>query len=378
MNYGCYFYCATCSVVIHADAQHAGRLIRCGRCGHVNRSPTATSRPAPRSNSLKPSQAIALAAIAFASVAFVAMRTTKTPGSRPAHIEVTSTAYVTSISSVSSTNTVPSADSSSHRRREHEIIEGAATKSGDPQLAREYNQINERYFRNELPSIPVIWESRLAEVGPLIANEVTLQGLTDGRLILLNSTIRGNHDETTATLCHEMVHVYLAAIGQRDAKHGPAFQTVLRRLSEQGAFQALWASDAEKRALRSWVDGESVRLDAEFSELAGLRKDLDRRQSLHGVETTDLNARIIVANQIGHGWPSEDEIASVKAERSLISQLLADFNDRVDRVNADSRHFNAEARRYDLMMAYPDGLDEESVVPRKRVLPTTSASTWPS
>ncbi len=333
---------------------------------------------------------IAITVLAFSSIAFVVkegLRSIDTSHQEPVRVPPTNTPEqpstqneapptknATSIPRSSDTGEVVSGDSSDWRRRKHDIVEAAATKSEDPELSQEYRQINEQYFQNELPVIPVIWEPRLAEVGPLIANDMTLRGVTNGRLILLNDTIRGKRDETTATLCHEMVHVYFAVLGQKDEKHGPAFQGVLRRLSEQGAFKAVWASDAEKKALRSWIAHESDRLDAEFSVLDDLSKDIDRQQDRHDMEVTDLNDRIDDANQKGHGWPTGDEIDTVKAEGSLLSQYVADFNDRVDRVNADVRQFNLEARRYNLMMAYPDGLDEESVVRRKQVLPSVSSN----
>ena len=292
---------------------------------------------------------VAIAVIALSSLAFVVVKeaidkshprrvdlpTTHTPGPRPTRDRATRTPKVTSIPSPG-TRSVPPAGFSNSRRLEEEIFESAASKSADPELGREYRQINERYFGNALPTIRVIWEPRLAEVGRMIGNNGTLNGITDGRLILLNSTIRRKRDKTTATLCHEMVHVYLITAGQKDEEHGAVFQHELLRLSEQGAFKGLWAPPAERRALGSWLDGEAVRLKEEASVLADLRKDLEPQQSLD--DMTDLSGRI------------------------------ADFNERVDRKNADARRFSIERGRYELMLAYPLGLDEESVVPRRQVL----------
>jgi len=41
---------------------------------------------------------------------------------------------------------------------------------------------------------------------------------------------------------------------------------------------------------------------------------------------------------------------------------LADFNTRVDDYNAAVLQFNRTVNRYNLMMAYPDGLNEESTI----------------
>src|SRR2546426_228365 len=44
--------------------------------------------------------------------------------------------------------------------KEQEIVDQDAGKAGDPELSKEYQEINERYFGNKLPGIPVLWEPR--------------------------------------------------------------------------------------------------------------------------------------------------------------------------------------------------------------------------
>src|SRR5438093_3848597 len=93
--------------------------------------------------------------------------------------------------------------------KEQEIVDQDAGKAGDPELSKEYQEINERYFGNKLPGIPVLWEPRLAEVGPLIAEDYEEDGLCvfgSNNFILLNSRISRNAAETRRVLCSEMVY----------------------------------------------------------------------------------------------------------------------------------------------------------------------------
>ncbi len=265
--------------------------------------------------------------------------------------------------------------------REREIIVQDAGKLGDPQLNRDHQGVNERYFGNRLSRIPVIWEPRLKEVGPLIGASFELKGLwsAEPRLILLNPAISRNPAETRRVLCHEMVHEYLFNLGDTKTRHGAAFQSELRRLQVEGAFQAIRASEDEKTSLRSWLKAESTRLEGESaglqrenSELDRMRDEIDREKGNVERENDELNQRISSANEQGYGWPSDGEIEAFKDKSRVIDQRVADFNANVadfdasvERHNADSKRFNHNASRYNLMMAYPDGLDEESVIQPK-------------
>jgi hypothetical protein len=78
--------------------------------------------------------------------------------------------------------------------------------------------------------------------------------------------------------------------------------------------------------LRAWLDEESARLDAERSAI--------------------------------DAWRSE-----------VTPEQTAAFNERIERDRRDLVHFNAEVARYNLMIVYPDGLDEAPVPARPTSVP---------
>ena len=249
--------------------------------------------------------------------------------------------------------------------REDEIVTQDSGRSGDPALNAEYQEINERHFANELPTMPVLWEPRLEEVGPLIAENFTIQGLAalhDGRpFIMINPVIGGNPAQLRRTLCHEMVHEYLFTKGDTTTKHGPPFQRILRKLSDEGAFEGEWASESEKTTLKAWLDQESARLNGEKSELDGIRERMEHDREELDFQVKELNQRISAANRQGYGWPGEGEMESVKSNRDTFNRNVENYRDRVETYTADATRFNGQVNRYNLMMSYPDGLDEESV-----------------
>ena len=63
-----------------------------------------------------------------------------------------------------------------------------------------------------------------------------------------------------------------------------------------------------------------------------------------------------------------EQLASERPDSDAHGTRVADFNARVTRANADAQQFNKEAERYNLMMSYPDGLDEESLVQARTAL----------
>jgi hypothetical protein len=78
------------------------------------------------------------------------------------------------------------------------------------------------------------------------------------------------------------------------------------------------------------------------------------------------------SHEQGPGGPADNEIEDLKNRSRALDQRasefnasLPDFNASVARHAADLERFNHEVSRYDLMMAYPDGLDEDSVVQAK-------------
>jgi hypothetical protein len=82
---------------------------------------------------------------------------------------------------------------------------------------------------------------------------------------------------------------------------------------------------------------------------------------------SDLEGRIAAARAQGSGWPAESEVAAAVAMRDGYNQRAHAANERAARDRADYDHFNREAARYNLMLVYPDGMDEHAAVKPKAV-----------
>jgi SprT-like family len=186
----------------------------------------------------------------------------------------------------------------------------------DPDLAEEYEQLNVDYFKNILPAPTVRWESGLALLGPLIAEGFSVQGLTDGRIILMNPAIERNPDQRRRALCHEMTHV---AVWAQDQGHGPVFQNQLRHLAEMGAFKGIVATDEEKDAALASLHQKHAALEAAERTLQADRKTLDRS--------------------------SESAVGA--------------YNARIREHQAAIAEYNRLVEQYNLMISYPDGLARE-------------------
>ena len=91
--------------------------------------------------------------------------------------------------------------------RTEALLRENANLEPDPELLDRYRDIDARYFARGLPPASLRWEPRLAEVGPLIAENFRLEGATDGHVIILNPAIRGDEQQLKHVLCHEIVHV---------------------------------------------------------------------------------------------------------------------------------------------------------------------------
>ena len=111
-----------------------------------------------------------------------------------------------------------------------ELMRQNASRAPEPELAEAYETINVRYFDGRLPAVRIRWEEGLDSLGPLIAEGFRLEGLTDGKVILLHPSLQEDARQLRAVLCHEMVHV---ALREGSAAHGPEFQSRLRSLSER-------------------------------------------------------------------------------------------------------------------------------------------------
>jgi hypothetical protein len=199
----------------------------------------------------------------------------------------------------------------------------------DPALAAEFEDINSRYLDGRVAATPVRWESRLANLGGAFGAGFRLEGLTNGRMILLNPAIRDDEALRRRTLTHEMVHVML---WHENAGHGPAFQSALRLVATRAPYMGLIASDDEKESLLAQLHTEVEALDREEKALAEERK---------GLEATD---------------PSTPGL-----------QLRIDaFNQRVRQQQDAADKYNGMVGVYNQMIAYPDGLDGERLATRRR------------
>lgn len=243
-----------------------------------------------------------------------------------------------------------------------ELLRLNANLDTDPALAEEYRRFNAQYFDGGLPAIPVRWEPRLAEVGPLIAEDFQLEGVTNGRLILLLPSLQGDEQRLTRVLAHEMVHVALR--DRPEVEHGPVFQELLRDLSAKGAFVGIVATDEEKRELRGALDAQEKDLAAEETELLRLRAGFEADAAAHARLVEDLNARTAAANLRQSGWPPESEREAADAALAQLQDRSWAFNGRVRRHNDAIAEFNRQVEQYNLMISYPDGLDRERVARR--------------
>ena len=219
------------------------------------------------------------------------------------------------------------------QKRTEEIFAANATLPGDPELASVYQSINAEYFDNRLPAVRLRWEPRLDEVGPLIADNFRMGGVTDGKMILLNPAIQQDGEEFRRVLCHEIVHVAVTA--EREA-HGPVFQRYLKQLADRGAFRGVVATDAEKREKRLALDRKMADLAAEAGVLEQMKSALDAE-------------------------------ASGSAPGADLANRVSAYNSRVRRHNDAVVEFNRDIEEYNLMVTYPDGLDGERLARRNSV-----------
>lgn len=209
---------------------------------------------------------------------------------------------------------------------------------GDPGLAAMYAAINLDHFSGVLPDVPIRWEPDLVRVGEHAAPPFSLEGMfgyEGGRsMILLTPALAEDARALERVLCHEMVHVYLHRVGKSSTGHGPEFQTVLHRLSVEGAFEGLVATHDERVQLRAWLDHESRRLDAETAALEAIDLELTRERP--GVEYD----------------PGRLEAFNTR---------VAAANARLEQLRRDREAYLRAVDRYNLMLVYPDGLAEEAV-----------------
>src|SRR5262245_43157762 len=93
---------------------------------------------------------------------------------------------------------------SAEEARKDQLLRENTGMGAEPALADEYDRLNATYFSGRLATVPVRWEERLSEIGPMIADGFRLEGLTNGSLILLNTSLAHDAGELRRALCHEM------------------------------------------------------------------------------------------------------------------------------------------------------------------------------
>ena len=240
--------------------------------------------------------------------------------------------------------------------RQMDLLRRNRGLASDADLAQDYRAINTQYFDGRLPTVPVRWDEGLKAIGPLVAERFRLEGLTDGKLILVNPEVADDPQGLRRTLCHEMVHV---ATFDQGAGHGPLFQQMLRDLAQRGAFAGIVATDEEKDVRRGTLRTQLEQLEAESRAIPDLRVHLeyDSAQLEHAIE--GFNRRMAEADQRREGWPPAEEGEELQRRRLDNQRELADFNARVARYNEAILRYNRAVDEYNLMVSYPDGLDRE-------------------
>ncbi|HET9369417.1 MAG TPA: SprT-like domain-containing protein [Vicinamibacterales bacterium] len=245
--------------------------------------------------------------------------------------------------------------------RQQEILQQSLDLPGDPALERMYQAINIRHFAGGLPAMPVLYQRRLEEVGALADRTFMLKGMfgRSGKrmAILLHPALHSDPRELERALCHEMVHAYLFATGDTTSDHGPAFQNVLRRLADEGAFAGVVASEEDREQLRAWLDAESARLDAERHSMDLIGAEIEQERVAIERAFADLDARGAAVTAA--------EVDAFNARRDAYNDRARTANARAERDRADVAEFNRQVERYNLMITYPDGLDAAAVVKPK-------------
>lgn len=324
--------------MVETGQARPGQAVVCQRCGHTNICPeprTSTDNPAPNrpSGSSRAIWAV-LICVAVAGTGWIGW-----------------TQLASEFSGGQARTKTPA------ETLQQELLEQNLDTPGDPALGAIYQEIVAKHFAGAMPPMAVLWEPRLAQVGLLAAQTFTLEGMFghvgSKTVILLNPDLQRDRAALMRALCHEMVHAYLYTTGDKTTDHGPAFQVVLQRLSAEGAFEGIMATDRERGELRAWIDGESTRLDETRRELEQLGATVEAERAAVERAIADANAR---------GAVSQEEAAALNARRESYNQLAVDANTRSARAQAERDHFNREVERYNLMLVYPDGIDQHAAV----------------
>lgn len=236
------------------------------------------------------------------------------------------------------------------------LLDASREKAGDPELAALFDDLNARHFSGELPNVKVLWDDDLRR---LDVGDYRLNGMTDGKTILIKATLKDDDGDVRRTLCHEMVHVKFFTGGNRSTAHDARFQSELRRVFDDGCFPAIWASPEEKASLGKWIESERTRLDAAGlhaeAQLAAIKLETEQVERIF----SELNERIRLAYVAGSGWPSPTDTETAERQRTALQESTVAYNSAVTANESARTQFNDAVQRHNLMMAYPDGLAED-------------------
>src|SRR5207253_2066966 len=138
-----------------------------------------------------------------------------------------------------------------------------------------------------------------------------------------------------------------------------------RRLSDEGAFEAIAATGEDKAALKARLDRESLLIETERRQLDATNDEIQREDSLVKRAFETLNEKIAKANREQSGWHSKQDQSTDGRRHDRLRQKVDDYNGRVRQFNLDVTEFNRQTGVYNLMSAYPDGLDESATMQPK-------------
>lgn len=110
----------------------------------------------------------------------------------------------------------------------------AAAQTKGPELGRQYETYNARYFANRLPKDAVILYAPIGSVGEM--GDTSPCGKQT--CIRLDPAYNAAPRVASMTLLHEMCHV--ETTGTELDQHGAHWQACMQRLAQAGAFSDLW------------------------------------------------------------------------------------------------------------------------------------------
>ena len=102
-----------------------------------------------------------------------------------------------------------------------------------PNITSMFEELNELHFNSEIPTIPVVWNSRMTTTAGYCRYRRLGGNLTPYKIDLSLRLFESNGfpiEEVKTTLIHEMVHAYLIH-KYNERGHGPMFQREMTRIT---------------------------------------------------------------------------------------------------------------------------------------------------